>query len=71
MPLNDYIDQFFSDLEQVGTDGSTKKGITVVFGHMTVDTWRKPLNNCMSRWALPGIQSDLCFLVLCIQRRSR
>lgn len=26
MPLNDYIDQFFSDLEQVGTDGSTKKG---------------------------------------------
>lgn len=23
MPLNDYIDQFFSDLEQVGTDGGT------------------------------------------------
>lgn len=39
MPLSDYIDQFFGGFEQVGTDGSTKKKrITVVVGHMTVDT---------------------------------
>ncbi|CRG92716.1 hypothetical protein PISL3812_09782 [Talaromyces islandicus] len=40
MPLNEYIESFFSALEQTEADGSLKKEIGVGFGAQGVDVWR-------------------------------
>ena len=40
MPLKEYIDQFFSTLEQTESDGSLKKEIGVGFGAQGVELWR-------------------------------
>lgn len=40
MPLNDYLDQAFTSLNEVGEDGALKKEVGVGFGQMGIDTWR-------------------------------
>ncbi|KAI0445234.1 NAD(P)-binding protein [Xylaria telfairii] len=40
MEFNDYIDQFFTTLEQLEPDGSIKKEIGVGFGEMDASLWR-------------------------------
>ncbi|OTA65741.1 NAD(P)-binding protein [Hypoxylon sp. EC38] len=40
MPMAEYIDKFFENLEQLEADGSFKKEIAVGLGQLVVDTWR-------------------------------
>ncbi|KAI9690326.1 MAG: putative secondary metabolism biosynthetic enzyme [Bathelium mastoideum] len=40
MPLEEYIDEFFTTLEQTETDGSLKNEIGIGFGAQGVDVWR-------------------------------
>lgn len=41
MPLNEYIDQAFASLDELGPDGKLKKEIGVGFGQVGADTWRE------------------------------
>ena len=52
MPLKDYIDQFFSALEETEADGSLKNEIGVGAGKMAIDTWRASFGKIFEQFGL-------------------
>jgi uncharacterized oxidoreductase len=53
MPLKEYIDTFFTTLEQTETDGSLKKEIGVGFGAQGIDLWRGTFPKVYEAMGLP------------------
>ncbi|OTA89354.1 hypothetical protein M434DRAFT_23372 [Hypoxylon sp. CO27-5] len=52
MPLAEYIDKFFENLEQLEADGSFKKEIAVGLGQLVVDTWRGSFGKLYEQFGL-------------------
>ena len=54
MPLKEYIDSFFTALEQTEADGSIKNEVGVGFGTQGVDVWRRGFQNLHEASGLSG-----------------
>jgi short-subunit dehydrogenase involved in D-alanine esterification of teichoic acids len=52
MPVGEFVDGFFTALEETEEDGSPKKEIGVGFGKVGVETWRGSLGKIYEGWGM-------------------
>lgn len=52
MPLDEFVAEFFEELEKTGPDGLLSKELGVGFGKVGIDTWRESFGKIYDQWGM-------------------